>query len=563
MRHATLVLTSGKIITLDNRSTIARAVAIDGERILAVGTDAEIQPLIGPETRVIDLAGRAAIPGLVDAHAHMDREGLKEALPSMAGLRSVGDVCDRIADLVRAARPGEWIVTMPVGDPPEFEITQESFRERRWPTRHDLDRVAPNNPVYIKSAWGYWRVSLPLVSFANSRALKAAGVSRDSKPPAASVEMLRDASGEPTGVLVENNRMPIVEHTLMRVAPAFDLATRTAALPRSMQVYNSFGTTSVFEGHGVSGDVMEAYRRVNDAGKATVRATLAFSPPWNPSGQNDFAELISGWGRWLAGKGIGDDWLRMNGLFNEIDGSPEQAIRKSVFPRTGWAGFNDAGLPREAALTLLRECARNGIRAIGIVAPMLDLFAEVNRDVPISDQRWVFGHVTAVDQRQTAIIRDLGLAVTTHTNAYIYKAGAAFRDRVGREREDDLVPLRRLLDTGIPVGLATDNVPPTMWHPIWQAIARRDRPTGDAIAPQQALTREESLRCATQGGAFATFEEDEKGALAPDRLADIAVLDRDPLTCDIATLPDTVADITIVGGEVVFHRGEKANAPKD
>ena len=129
------------------------------------------------------------------------------------------------------------------------------------------------------------------------------------------------------------------------------------------------------------------------------------------------------------------------------------------------------------------------------------------------------------------------------------------RDRLGAARLNDMVPLRRLLDVGVPVGLATDNVPVSLWHPIWQAVARIDCTINAPIAPEQALTREEALRCATMGGAYLSFEEDLKGSLEPGKLADVAVLSQDPLTCPLADLRDTVAEMTIVGGEVVFDRG--------
>jgi predicted amidohydrolase YtcJ len=240
----------------------------------------------------------------------------------------------------------------------------------------------------------------------------------------------------------------------------------------------------------------------------------------------------------------------MNSMFVEVDTSPEHDLRKAAFPRTGWAGFNYTALPREAVLTLMRECARSGIRVIGIGT--LGLFAETARTAPIAGQRWVLCHPMTLDEREIGQLRDLGVVVTTHTNAYIWKSGSKLLNRIGRDRENDIAPLRRLTEAGVPFALATDNVPVSMWYPIWQSVARIDRVTNAAQGLSQALTREEALRAAT--AAWLTFEEDRKGTLEPGKLADVIVLSQDPLTCDVAALRDTVADLTIVGGKVVYER---------
>ena len=172
---ADLILHGGTVITIDPAFRLAEAVAVADDRIVAVGGNAEVRALAHGYTCLIDLGGRAVVPGLVDAHAHMDREGLKTVCPSLAGAASIEDVLQRIEALVRVAAPGEWIVTMPLGDPPYYFDVPGNLREKRYPTRRDLDRVAPRNPVYIRSIWGYWRHTLPLVSIANSEALRLAG----------------------------------------------------------------------------------------------------------------------------------------------------------------------------------------------------------------------------------------------------------------------------------------------------------------------------------------------------------------------------------------------------
>ena len=126
-----------------------------------------------PDTRAFDLKGRAVMPGLIDGHAHMDREALRNVFPSLGTVRSIKDIQDRIAELARGKKPGEWIVTMPIGDPPYYFDVPDILAEKRWPTRQELDAAAPNNPVYIRSIWGFWRGTLPIVSCANTRSAQA------------------------------------------------------------------------------------------------------------------------------------------------------------------------------------------------------------------------------------------------------------------------------------------------------------------------------------------------------------------------------------------------------
>jgi predicted amidohydrolase YtcJ len=164
----------------------------------------------------------------------------------------------------------------------------------------------------------------------------------------------------------------------------------------------------------------------------------------------------------------------------------------------------------------------------------------------------VLGHLSVMTAEDVSRVRDLGLAVTTHTNRYLLKQGHQLKQKLGPGAENDIVPLRRILDAGVPLALATDNVPISLWHPIWHTVARRNRYTGETIAPEQALTREEALRCATVGGAALTFEEGDKGTIEPGRRADFIVLSDDPLTCSEDALPEIVAGTTVVDGKVVY-----------
>jgi len=321
MRNAELILTNAKIATLDTDNRIASALAIADGRFLAVGSDTEIENLATSSTRRIDASGKLVVPGLIDGHAHMDREGLKDVLPSLSGCASIADILARIAELASQTPPGEWIVTMPIGEPPFYEGVPDNLAEKRVPTRQELDSVAPDHPVYIRPIWGHWRNTLPLVSIANSLALERAGITRDTQVPVPSIQIDKDlATGEPNGIFYEFTYKPIVEKTLMNCIPRFTLDDRIAGLRRSMAVYNGYGTTSVFEGHGIAGEVFAAYQHLREEGPLPVRASLMFSPAWSHAS------------RWMIGLPASDaPWLSITDMArracSKAMASPARSLR--------------------------------------------------------------------------------------------------------------------------------------------------------------------------------------------------------------------------------------------
>ncbi len=556
VRAADVVLHGGKIITVNASFAIAEAVAITGNRIVYVGADAGALAMADAGTRVIDLKGRAVMPGLIDGHAHMDREGLKQVFPSLANARSITELKATIAELAQRTPKGEWIVTMPLGDPPYYFDVPECYAEKRLPTRQDLDEAAPDHPVYIRPIWGFWRHTMPLVSVANSRALALAGITKNTVAPSDTIVIDKDATGEPTGIFYDNTIMSVVEMTLMRAATGFSLDDRTRTLPAAMEAYHAFGTTSIFEEHGVAGELLRAYKIVRESGAQTMRATLVISPKWNAAPVEKFEPVVEAWASWLAGRGFGDDFLRVSGVFVDIGPSREDELRAGTWPYTGWAGFNFAtGLPRERAKELCLACAKHKIRVVAIWPNMLDVFDEVNREIDITAQRWVLGHISALTLEQIAKVRELGLVVTSHTNRYIFKEGHLLKQKLGPARENEISPLKSLIEAGVRVALATDNVPTSLFYPIWQSIYRKNRYTGETIAPAEALTREQALRAATINGAYVTWEEDSKGSIEIGKLADLAVLSHDPLTADEDVLKDIYAEMTFVDGRVVYERG--------
>jgi predicted amidohydrolase YtcJ len=551
-----LIIANGDIWTLNEALPAADAMAISSGRVVAVGSLDHCRQSMPPGTPEYDARGNSVIPGLVDGHAHMDREGLKAELPSLSGCTSIAEIKESIRQLVAAARPGEWIVTMPLGTPPDFRGMPESLAEGRWPTRWDLDEVAPNNPVYIKSIWGYWRHTLPLVSIANSKALEIAGIKAGTAPPLPTVEIEKDEkSGEPTGIFIENNFMPIVEFTLMRCAPRFSASQRLSGLKRSMAIYNSFGTTGVYEGHGVANEVLSAYQSLRDAGPLPVRSHLVLSPRWHGATAETVQACLSDWLGWLKRRGLGDDTLRVQGIYAEPGITEENSLRAEAGGcYTGWAGFYyDAGLPPDALNVLMGEAAAAGIRVSAMGIDMLSAFACIEPRPSIAAHRWVIEHIAWVSPDQIAMARDLGIVMTTHTNRYIWKEGPLLLEQSPDRDPNELVPLRRLLDAGVPVCLATDNVPPSLFHPLSHAVSRMSR-DGRPVAPDQAITLTEALNCNTRTGAYLCFAEQRRGAIEPGFDADIVILDKNLHDISLTELADTKASKTIVAGKTVYQR---------
>ena len=551
---ADLILTNGKIITVDPAFTIAQAIAIAGDRIVAVGPDAAMAAMASPATRIVDLKGKAVIPGITDGHAHMDREALRNVFPALGPVRSIRDIQDRIAELARAKQPGEWIVTMPIGDPPYYFDVPESLAEKRWPTRQELDAAAPENPVFIRSIWGYWRGTFPLVSCANTEALRRAGITRDTVSPVDTVKIEKDANGDPTGVFVEREMAPVAELIWFRQAAAFTPADRLRTLPQSARAYHAFGTTSVFEGHGASTELLRTYKQAHREGALTMRAALAFSPNWQAAGAAPLGPFVEAWAGWLGEPGFGNDWLKMSGLYVHAGREAADDVRARAAPYTGWAGFNsNHGLPREQAKQLLLHCAANDIRAVMIGSSNLDLYDEVDREIPLQGRRWVISHISTIPPRDIERIVRMGLVLTTHTNNYLYKGLHAQAQRLPPERHGEIVPLRSLLNAGVKVSLATDNVPVSPFLPIWQTVARTSYQTKERIGAGEALSRADALRCATVGGAYLTFDENKKGSLEVGKLADVAVVSADPLVTEESSIPDTHSLMTMVGGRIVHE----------
>jgi len=547
-----LILHNGKIITLDHSSRIAQAISVRAGRVVAVGDDAALLKDAAPTTKRIDLAGRSVLPGFFDAHPHADREGLKArgGIP-IAGLHSVADIVDVVKRAAQTTPAGEWIVLMPMGEPPHEYISRpEQLIDGRFPTRHDLDAVAPDHPVYIRAVWGWWS-RRPFPSVANTLALEWAGVIRDTPAPH-NVEIVKDARGEPTGVFLENNFVPILEYTLFRDLPRFKYSDRLESVRLGAQAYVAAGTTSLYEGHGLTPTVIRAYRETAERGALPLRMHTPVSMPSAAFDDKRLLDLFYHYAGVAGGRGRGDDILRVEGI--NLGGHADSTVADIIaagYPYDQWAGHFYQAMTQERFVKLGIEAARLGLRVNCVVSRDLEYalsaYEAIDKEVRIRERRWVVIHLNQASDAQIRRMKALGV-IATVVPGFLWMAS----DRYGLDKlGEEAIPIRRMLDGGVPVALSTDGVPYSMLWTAWEAIARWDD-DGQRQLGNSRLTREEALRMAAQSGHNLTWNEERYGSLEVGKVADMVVLAEDPLSCDLDLLKDIRVDRTFLGGRQAF-----------
>ena len=560
MAEPDFILHNGRVLTLDSARPEAQAFSVRDGRIAAVGDSADILRARGRVTRILDAGGRTVTPGVFDAHPHMDREGLKaRGGIAIEGLASVSEIVEAVREAASRTPAGEWIVLMPMQLAPEHGMPRYvsepgQLAEGRFPDRRDLDAAAPDHPVLIRGIWGWWGVP-PFPSVANSTALALSGVDRDTKAPHGT-EIERDAAGEPTGVMRETNRAPILEYTLFGALPRFTFEDRLAAARTAPRAYNAVGTTAGFEGHGLTPAIVESYRRADEAGDLTVRLTTTLSVPSGKMDDREVGDYLRGWADRIAAPGHREGNLATDGICLDF-GDPNVArIIATGYPYEQWAGHFYQSVAFDRLVGIATLAAELGIRLACIaydIEALLRAYEAVNAKVPIVDRRWVIMHLTQATDDQLRRIKALRLIVTVTPNFMYHATTRLGLDELGAEG----TPIRRVVDAGIPVALSSDNVPVSMFWAMWSALTRYAADL-DTRLGESLLARDEALSLMTKTGHLLTWDEDRRGTIAPGMDADFAVLDRDPLTCPEDEIRETRALRTFLGGEEVYSAGETA-----
>jgi predicted amidohydrolase YtcJ len=566
---AETVLVNANVLTVDADFSSARAVAVRGGKIVAVGADDEVRAFIGPATRVVDLDGKSVLPGFIDTHGHLGLFGQEKHMLNLDGAGSVAEICARIAEVAARTPAGESIVTTPVGDHPYFFRVPECLAEGRLPNRHDLDAVAPDHPVYITAPTN----RVPNSAIFNTVALRLAGLLApdpfagedgvtvtDEAYWLDGIEVVRDReSGLPTGEL--RSMQPIYNPSRFYDRITSFLPPRTFESIRegirlTAPDFIARGTTTLLENHLTRPEEMRAFADLELPLRIFYTHEIDASLPLE-----EIERTISGLA--FSGKeGFGNERLALVGVSFGVDGPHWHGTGVSHQPYRGPDGnmVNPEPLiPVETYNAIVRLAAKYGVRvhtaaagtrAIQIV---LDAFDAADEEFPIGDRRYVLEHCEFPSQAQIAGFKRLGVVPTTTTNFLWGKGSEVFVGRLGGgDFAENGIPMRWWLDAGVPVCQETDWGPMNNMFTVWQSIARRSGLTGEVFGAHHSVTREEAIRMFTTNGAHALFREDDLGSVEVGKCADLIVLSDDPMTCPEDDIKDIEVLVTVIDGEAVF-----------
>ena len=530
---AEMVLRGGKIVTVDRDFSIKEAVAIRDGRFIAVGTDRDMRPLTGPGTRVVDLAGRTVIPGLIDSHIHATVAGLSwDDEIHWERTRSLADGLKQIEAATKAKPAGSWIV---VGG--GWVPTQ--FTERRFPTRADLDALAPNHPVYIQ----YLRQGALL----NSAALAAAGITRGSADPPGGKFERNPNSGEFTGWL---QGVPAWQSVYEKI-PRLSLDKMRQSLKNCFQELNRLAITSVGDLH--TRGVAFAQRRLLGDMARSGELSLRMNFYITASDPGDEVEQLKSATEEIK-RLPQSDMFRFAGFYeSSIDGVDDVLSDPNGTTMTADAKEKFRRMARffaESELSFrLQATHDNSARQL------LDVLEEVNAAKAFAPRRIGFAHLEDATAETIARIKKLGGGIAVQDR--LVMTGERNADLWGLAKARNAPPLRAMIGSAIPLGAGTDGFRAVNYSPmlsLWWLITGKTIAGSPLRERSQNLTREEALRLYTIGSAWFSFDEGRKGSIEVGKLGDVAILTGDFLGCPEDKINELRAQFTIVGGKIVYER---------
>ena len=533
MQYASVLLFNAVVLTLDGNDAVASALALDGDRILAVGDRDGLAPLIGPDTECRDMGGAAVLPGFYDAHGHIlmtaqGRGRVNLNSPPLGTCRTLGDILAAIRARAAETPEGEWVLACGLDD--------TLLAEKRFPSRWELDEAAPHNPVFAQHISGHLCVL-------NSAALKLAGIDRHTPDPAGGI-IRRDADGEPDGVLEES---PVYE-TIMPLLPTQTREQRIDDLAATTRDYAARGITTAVDAALFSYDDAELLRTVQEQGRLAVRVHVnpfMSLDPDDPRLAFDGKDVTIGGVKLLADGSLqGYTGYLTKPYHTPYQGDPE------------WRGYPTHS--RENLFALIEAAHGRGqflIHTNGDAATddALDALEAAQAKHPRKDCRHILIHAQTIREEQLDRLEAAGYTPSFFT-AHVYYWGDRHRDLfLGPERAARMDPMRSALDRGLVITAHCDSpiVPADPLLSIWVSVNRLTS-SGQVLGPDQRISVLEALRAHTFNPAWQNFQENAKGSIEPGKLADLVVLDANPLEVDPADLRNIGILETSVGGKTVY-----------
>jgi predicted amidohydrolase YtcJ len=526
--RAGTVIQNANIITMDQGRPRAQAVAIGHGRFLAVGENNDVAGLIGPDTKVIDLGHSTVLPGFIDAHIHVLNSGIRHVTEAACDLPTVASVQNALRERADATPAGEWVRG--------FLYDDTKTTERRFLNRHDLDAVSTRHPIFVAHRAGH-------VFGVNTKAFEMAGITNDTPDPPGGRYGRDPATGELDGVVFERAGDAIRHGLLPEAAPA----DRRQGLTRICDMLTREGLTSVHDAR-VTAEELITYQEGRDAGDLSLRVYMLMFHPYFPALRD--AGLKTG---------FGDDMLRLGGIKMVADGAI--ATRTAYLSEPYEGSEDDCGILAmdvDEIEPLVMDIHKAGfqvaVHANGDTAieMVLAAYAKAQAAFPRNDPRHRIEHCTLVNPGILRQMKELG-TVATPFCTYVYYHGEKMQF-YGERRLQWMFAQRSFLDYGIIATGATD-YPPGPYQPLMgiQSCVTRTDSDGKLWGPDQIISVEEALRIYTMHGAYASFEENLKGSIEVGKLADLVVLESDPVTIDPFAIKDIKVERTVVGGKTVYE----------
>jgi predicted amidohydrolase YtcJ len=536
-KSADLILYNGRITTLDPKSPEAANVAVKDGRIIGVDEAEEYER--GPQTKTIDLKGRRVIPGLNDSHLHVIRGGLNYNMElRWDGVPSLADALRMLKEQARRTPPNQWVRI--VGGWTEFQ-----FAERRMPTLQEINAAAPDTPVFILHL--YCRALL------NQAALRACGYTKDSPNPPGG-EIQRDSRGNATGLLIARPNATILYATLAK-GPKLPPEYQMNSTRQFMRELNRLGLTSIIDAGGGFQNYPEDYAVIEELhkrGEMTLRIAYNLFTQKPKQEKEDFVRWIK-----MTAPGRGDAYFRCNGAGEMLVFSAAD-FEDFLEPRPDLHASLEGELKEVVSLLAANRWPfRLHATYDESITRFLNVFEEVNRNVPFKGLNWFFDHCETITDRNLERVKALGGGIAIqHRMAY---QGEYFVDRYGKQAGERTPPMRKMLEMGIPVGAGTDATRVASYNPwvslYWMVTGRTVG--GVPLYPgKNCLTREEALRLYTKGSSWFSGESENKGSIEAGQLADMAVLTDDYFSVPEDQIRGIESVLTVVGGKIVHATAE-------